>query len=191
MKTLYFATSNKWKFNQAEKYFFQKRIELKHFEIDLPELRSEEGREIAKQKGRFAWKKLKKPLFVLDGSLCIKALNDFPKSYVKFAEKYIGAEGLLKLMKGKKDRRWEFQNVIFYKNGRGEKMFIGIQRGVVVNKLTHKNKGPQIDFDRVLVPEGYDKTFAEFSEEELKEYDEKIWRPCIFDSFIEWFIKNG
>ena len=187
MKTLYFATSNKWKFAQAERYFSKWGIELKQFSADLPESRSEEGTDIAKQKARYAWKKLKKPLFVLDGSFCVKALNDFPKSYVKFADKYIGAEGFLKLMGGEKNRKWEFLNILFYKNGRIEECFVGVQEGIVVDKLNHHKKGQVRDFDRILIPRGYNKTFAEFNEEEMREYDEKVWRPGVFDKFIEWF----
>jgi len=191
MKVLYFATSNKWKFRQAEKYFAEKEINLEQFAIDLPESRSEEGVEIAREKARYAWKKVKQPLFVLDASFCVKALNDFPKSYVKFMDKYIGAEGLLKLMGGKRDRRWELLNVLFYKNGRVERAFVGVQEGAVSGKLTHNKRGKLRDFDRVLVPKGYNKTFAEFTDEEVKEYDEKIWRPGVFDEFIGWLRKNG
>lgn len=187
MKTLYFATSNKWKFRQAERYFAERGIELKQFEADLPESRSEEGLDIAKEKARNVWKKLKKPVFVFDGSLCIETLNDFPKSYVKFFDKYIGAEGLLKLMKGKKNRKWRILNILYFKDGKKEKSFIGVIRGVVSEKLNHNKKGLVRDFDRVLIPEGYSKTYGEMTEKEVEEYDEKIWRPCVFDRFIEWF----
>lgn len=186
---LYFATSNFWKFNQAKNYFASKGINLKQFKIELPESKEEDGLVIAKEKASFAYKKLRKPVFVLDGSFCIKALNNFPKSYVKFTDKYIGAEGLLKLLRGEKDRKWEFLNILYFKNGKVEKNFVGVQEGIVVQNLTHNKKGQIRDFDRVLTPRGYNKTFAEFDEKEMKEYDEKIWRPCVFDRFIEWFKK--
>lgn len=104
MNSLYFATSNSWKFSQAERYFADKGIVLKQFKLDLPESRSEEVLEIAREKARAAFAKLKKPLFVIDGALHIKALNDFPKTYVKFVDKHLGAEGLLKLLQGEKNR---------------------------------------------------------------------------------------
>ena len=117
MKTLYFTTSNSWKFNLAKRFFDKRGIILKQYQIEMPESRSEEGEEIAKEKADFAFSKLRKPLFVLDGSFHIRSLNNFPKSYVKFTDKYIGAEGILKLMQGQRDRYWEFINVLCYKEG--------------------------------------------------------------------------
>ena len=183
MKTLYFATSNSWKFNLAKRFFDNSGIDLKQFEIDLPESRIEEGEEIAKEKAKFAFAKLNKPLFVLDGSLHIKALNNFPKSYVKFADKYIGAEGILKLMSGKSDRYWEFLNVLCFQKDDEQKIIVGLQKGQVAEKLEHDKKGFNRDFDKVLIPDGYDKTFAEFTVQEIKDYDDRVW-PNVFNQLI-------
>src|SRR3989344_6637009 len=186
MKILYFATSNSWKFNLMKRFFDKGEIDLKQYDIDMPESRSEEGEEIAKEKAEFAFSKLRKPLFVLDGSFQIRALNNFPKSYVKFTDRYIGAEGILKLMEGKKDRYWEFLNILCYKDSEFENLFTGTQRGQIVQKLTHSKKGQIRDFDRVLVPEGYNKTFAEFTKKEIKEYDDKVW-PEVVVKFLDWY----
>ena len=91
-------------------------------------------------------------------------------------------------MEGKKDRYWEFLNILCYKDSKVQKTFIGIQKGQVVQKLTHNKKGQIRDFDRVLVPDGYNKTFAEFTEEEIMEYDNNVW-PDVFDKFVQW-LKN-
>ena len=187
MKTLYFATSNKWKFKLARGYFRTRGIDLKQFEIDMPESRSEEGEEIAREKANYAYEKLKRPVFVLDGSFHIRALNNFPKSYIKFADKYIGAEGILRLMEGKIDRYWEFLNVLCYKDDEVQKIFIGVQKGKIVRKLNHNKKGLIRDFDRVLVPEGYSKTFAEFSKKEVQDYNNKVWKLGVFNEFIVWY----
>ncbi|OGM14987.1 hypothetical protein A3A76_05460 [Candidatus Woesebacteria bacterium RIFCSPLOWO2_01_FULL_39_23] len=186
MKSVYFATSNSWKFNLAKRFFEKQGIALKQFDIDVPESRSEEGEIIAKEKANFAFAKLRKPLFVLDGSFQVRTLNNFPKTFIKMFDKYIGAEGLLKLVQDKVDRYWELLNILCYKDNKNEKVFIGVQKGQVVKKLTHNKKGLIRDFDRVLVPDGYDKTFAEFKDEEIKEYDNNVW-PEVFDKFIDWY----
>lgn len=170
----------------AEEYFAEYGIRLEQFDIELPESRSEEGIQISREKVRIAYKKLRKPVFVMDGSLHIKALNNFPKTYVQFIDKYIGAEGILRLMEGKKNRKWEFLNVICYKDGKTEKHFVHPQKGVVIKKLDHRKKGLIRDFDRVLVPKGYEKTFAEMTKKEARDYDERIWKPGVFDKFIHW-----
>ncbi|MBN1262822.1 MAG: hypothetical protein JW991_00530 [Candidatus Pacebacteria bacterium] len=187
MKSLYFATSNKWKFAQAKGYFADKGIVLKQFEVDLPESRSEEVLEIAREKARAAFTKLKKPLFVIDGALHIKALNDFPKTYVKFIDKYLGAEGLLKLLEGEKNRNWEFVNLLFYKDRSQEKNFPGVLRGEVALKIRSQHNNFVRDFDRILFPEGKNKTYGEMSVEEVKKFNNEVWQPTVFDKFIKWF----
>lgn len=87
----------------------QKGINLKQFKVDLPESRSEEVLEIAREKARSAFAKLQKLLFVIDGALYIKALNDFPKTY------------------------------------------------------------------------------GEMSLKEVREFNNQVWRPTVFDKFIKWF----
>lgn len=190
MKKLFFATSNKWKFGQADVYFRKKGLDIQQLDIKLPESRSEEVLEVAKEKLDFAFQKIKSPVFVIDAAFHIKGLRDFPKTYVKFVEKYIGAEGVIELLKGKKNRRWEFPNVLYYKDSLQEKYFIGLIKGRVVQKLSHSCEGKVRDFDRIQIPDGYTKTFAEMSENELRRFDKKVWQPTVFDNFIDWYKKN-
>ena len=187
MNQLIFATSNEWKFNLAKDYFSKRGVTLEHEAIDLPESREEDVTKLAKEKARLAFSRIKKPLFVIDAALNIKALNDFPQTYIKFFEKYIRADGLLKLLEGEKNRRWEFKNTIGYKDATTEKCFVGRHGGIVVEELTHTEEGKIRDFDRILVPENYSKTFAEFTEEEWQEFYDNIWKPTTFDDFISWF----
>ena len=190
MKDLYFATSNSWKFKLAEGYFRRRGVDLKQYEVDMPESRSEEGEDVAIEKANYAFEKLKKPLFVLDGSFHIRALKNFPKSYIKFMDKYIGAEGILKLMEGKEDRYWEIFNVLCYKDSKVRKIFAGVHKGKITIKMNHDKGGLIRDFDRVLVPDGYNKTFAEFTKEEVKEFDNRVWKQGMFKEFLEWYKQN-
>lgn len=186
MEQLVFATSNEWKFNLAKDYFSKQGIALIREVMELPESREEDVVKLAKEKARFAFSKIKKPLFVIDAALNIKALNDFPQTYIKFADKYIGAEGVIKLLEGEKDRRWEFKNTVGYKDSTTEKCFVGLHKGTVVEKLTHTEKGKIRDIDRILISEDYNKTFAEFTDKEWEEFYANIWKPTTFDEFIDW-----
>jgi XTP/dITP diphosphohydrolase len=187
MKILYFATSNKWKFSQAKDYFSKHGLNLLQFDCDLPESREEDGKAVAEEKSRAAFAKLGKPVFVVDGSFQIKALKDFPKSYVKFFDKYIGAKGLLKLLDGEKDRRWEFLNILYFRDKNREKCFVGTTRGVISKTLIKTNVIKVRDFERVMIPEESTKTFSQMTEEEYKAYDKNIWKPNVFLPFISWF----
>lgn len=183
---LYFATSNKWKFNLARDYFDSFGILLKQAEIEIPEPRSEMGEEVTQEKADFAFEKIKKPLFVLDGSFHIKALNGFPNTYVKFAESYLGEAGILKLMVGENDRTCEFHNYLYYKDEKRSKCFVGVIKARVVVKERKKLR-KRGKFDGIIIPRGYKKTLREMSDVELDDFDKKYWKPAVFDKFILWF----
>lgn len=187
METLYFATSNSWKFNQAKGFFEKQGIKIEQFEVDIDEPREADGGIVAHYKAVKSFKKIKKPLFVVDGAFCIKALKDFPKSYVKFFDEYIGAEGLIKLLKEEKDRRWEFHNYLFYKDKDTEKLFDGITKGVISKDLVPADRIMIRDFERIMIPEGYEKTFSQMTVEEYNERDEKKWKTTVFGPFIKWY----
>ena len=126
--------------------------------------------------------------------LCLKwhfkALNDFPQTYVKFIDKYLGVEGLLKLLQGRKDRRWEFVNLIYYKDIEIEKSFPGILKGTIVKKLTDYQNNYARDFDRILLPKGYKKTLGGMTPKEVEEFDRLVWLPTVFDEFILWLKRK-
>jgi non-canonical purine NTP pyrophosphatase (RdgB/HAM1 family) len=187
MKQLHFATSNEWKFDLAKDYFAKREVNLRQLNIELPESRSEDVIEIAKEKAEYAFSQLNKPLFVNDAALFIKGLNDFPKTYIKFIDKYLGAKGILKLLKESNDRRWEFVNVLYYKDLKREKIFSKPLKGTIAPTLGKDNPKKVRDIDRILIPEDYKKPFSEFTIAEQKDYDQTIWQPTVFDEFIRWF----
>jgi XTP/dITP diphosphohydrolase len=190
MKHLYFATSNKWKFEQAEEYFKQRGIELEQFEVELPESRSEDVQEIAREKADYAFKILGKPLFVIDAGFYIKALSGFPTTHVKFAEKYIGSAGVLKLMEGAVDRSFEFPNVVCYTDGIVVKEFVGTMKGSISVTIPSKKENLFGRFSDIQIPEGYLKTYAEFTEKDQIKYDENIWKPAVFDECINYLLQK-
>ncbi|HEX8762548.1 MAG TPA: non-canonical purine NTP pyrophosphatase [Candidatus Saccharimonadales bacterium] len=188
MSTLYFATSNAWKFQQGQAYLKQFGIDLKQANIELPESRSEDVAEIAREKAAFAYEQLKRPVIVIDGAFHIRALNDFPKTMVKFTEKYLGARGILKLLEDKTDRAYEWPNALCYKDATTEKFFVGHIRGKITNSIPDGSKAN--DFGLIQIPQGYDKPFSEMSKEELRHFTEHVWQAAIFRGFGEWMGKK-
>lgn len=187
MSPIHFATTSSWKYKQAETYLGQFGINVKQAEIELPESRSEDVLTIAKEKVDYAYEKLKQPVFVIDGAFHIKALNGFPKTLVKFSEKYIGARGVLKLMEGSEDRDYEWPNVLYYRDDKIEKYFIGYIRGTITTNLPPSPKGN--GFDLIQLPTGYTKTFSEMSPDDLKHFENNIWQPAMFKEFSKWRTK--
>jgi len=188
MKALYFATSSIWKFQQAKAYLRQFGINLVRADIELPESRSEDVIEIAKEKAAFAYEQLQQPVIVIDGAFHIKALNGFPKTMVKFNEKYLGARGILKLMEDATDRAYEWPNVLCYKDDKTEKCFTGHIRGTITTNLPANAEAN--DFGLIQIPTGYAKTFSEMSEEEMQHFTKYVWQPAIFSEFRDWIAKT-
>jgi XTP/dITP diphosphohydrolase len=182
---LAFATSSNWKYNQGKSYLHHHGIVLEQVNLELPESRSEDVIEIAKEKSNFAYETLKKPVIVIDGAFHINALNGFPKTFVKFAEKYVGASGILKLMEGIEDRTYVWPNVLYYRDANIEKYFVGYVRGQIINTLPGTTQGN--DFGRIQLPDGYDKTFSEMTSEELRHFEVYVWSPALFKEFGEWY----
>ena len=191
MKKLYYATSNNWKFERAKDYFKKLGVDIEQFDIEIPEIRSDSVSEVAKDKAIFAYKKLKKPVFVMDAGFFITALKGFPATNVKLAEKYLGSEGILKLMEDIEDRNWEFPHAVAYKDALIEKDFIGTIKGTISLKLSNAKENKFGRFNDIQIPEGQSKTFSEMSKEELAQFDEEIWNHTVYNQFIKWYKEKA
>lgn len=184
MKPLHFATSNTWKFQQGQAYLGQFGIDLKQASIELPESRSEDVIEIAKEKAAFAYEQLQQPVIVIDGAFHVKALDDFPKTMVKFTEKYLGARGILKLLENETNRAYEWPNALCYKDGETEKCFVGYIRGNIAASIPSDITSN--DFGLIQIPEGFDKPFSQMSKKEMQHFAVHVWQPAIFEEFGKW-----
>lgn len=182
---LLLSTSNNWKFQQGKTYLEQRGIDLSQANIDLPESRSEDVVEIAREKAEFAYNKLKQPVIVIDGAFHIKALGGFPKTMVKFTEKYLGARGILKLMEDKADRAYEWPNVLYYKDSQTEKYFVGYIKGTIPAIIPEDAEGN--DFGLIQVADGYTKPFSQMTKAEVQHFSDNVWQPALFKEFSEWY----
>lgn len=155
---VFFCTTNKGKFSEAEKILNKYGINISHAPLPLEEKRSESLEEIAGECALRAFSMLGKPLFVEDSGLFVHALHGFPGTYSAWALKKIGNEGILRLLSGAKDRGAEFRCAIAFTEGKEVRLFTGAVRGQVAESI--RGKGG-FGFDPIFIPEGGEKTFAE------------------------------
>ena len=101
MKQIYLATKNKGKVNSVSSILSGYNIEVVQAELKLPEPRTDDLREIAREKVSFAYQQIKKPCIAIDTGFYIHSLNGFPKTFVNLALETIGVEGILRLVEGK------------------------------------------------------------------------------------------
>jgi non-canonical purine NTP pyrophosphatase (RdgB/HAM1 family) len=156
MKEIYFATGNEGKLKEAREILTDMKIV--QCKIDLPELQGS-PEDVAKEKAKLAYEKLKKPVFVDDTGLDFHALNGMPGIYIKHFLHAIKQEGLFKLLDGFKDKTATAFASIGYCDGKKTKVFIGECKGKIVEPKS-KGYGFGFGWDPIFSPEGYNETFA-------------------------------
>ena len=135
--------------------FFGGAIDVDHVPLDCPEYHNNDVAEIAREKAKFAYEKLRRPLIVDDTGFYINALNGFPGPYAAYVQKTIGTDGIITLMVGVSDRRAYFETAIAFANKRGIRVFKGTIHGQVVPPRGSEGFG----FDPIFEWEG--QTLAE------------------------------
>ena len=137
--------------------------------------------EIARKSAELLAEKIKEPFFIEDSGLFIEALNGFPGPYSSYVSKTIGNEGILKVMKGVKNRKAFFKAVIAYFDGKNVHIFSGRVDGEISNEM--RGCGG-FGFDPIFLYNG--KTFAEMGEEKNK----VSHRRKALEDFFKW-LKNS
>lgn len=191
MKTIYFATSNAGKVANAQKALRPFGISIKQLNVDLIESRSENPSEIALEKAIQAFTRFKKPLIVEDSGFFIRALNDFPMTHIKYSLKTIGVDGVLKLMKGKKDRHAEWRMSLAYVWGpRKQKVFTFVEKGEISKNLRPIKRQMMSDYWRIYIPKqlkANKKALCEMEADDLLRWQEYYATHNQFCMFGEWF----
>jgi len=153
-----FATGNHQKLKEFEKIL---GIKLNHSDLDLDEIQSIEVEEVAKHKAKQAYDLLKEPVIIEDTGLYFEELNGLPGALVKFFVKKLTLEKICSLVK--ENRKAKAMTCIAYFDGENLKTFIGETKG----KIAEEPRGTNgFGWDPIFIPEGYDKTFAELTDEE-------------------------
>ena len=173
-----FITSNEGKFIEAKKIGGRYGINIEWKRMEYLEPQGNDLIEIARKSAELLAEKIKEPFFIEDSGLFIEALNGFPGPYSSFVFKTIGNEGIIKLMKGIKNRKAHFIAVIAYFDGKNVHTFIGRVDGEISEKI-RGTKG--FGYDPVFLYG--DKTFAEMGDEK----NEVSHRRKALERFFEWY----
>jgi len=164
MKKLYFVTGNPQKLREASQILTDFKILNK--KINLPELQGE-PKDIVREKAAIAYKKLKKPVFVEDVSLCFDALNGLPGPYVNDFLKKITNSGLIKLLAPYRNRKATVKCMIGYaQSSKNIKVFSGEVKGTITKRAKGKGCFGIFGFDPIFIPKASKKTFAQMTHEE-------------------------
>ncbi len=140
-----------------------KDFDVKNIELDIKEIQDIDGLQVAVKKAKDAFRLVQKPIIVEDTSLYIKAWHNLPGAFNKWFMKTVGNEGMLKMLESYEDRSAVAQTVIAYNDGKGVRTFEGMVKGKISKEIKGENG---FGWDKIFIPDGQDKTFAEVSSEE-------------------------
>lgn len=171
MKNIVFATNNKNKLREIRDIVGSKYNILSLSDIncheDIPETADTiEGNALLK--ARFVKEKYGYDCFADDTGLEVEALGNRPGVYsARFAGEDCNSENninkLLSELEGIENRKARFRTVIALIKGETEEEF----EGVIYGNISHERHGEGgFGYDKVFVPENYEKTFAEMLPEE-------------------------
>ena len=171
MKNIVFATNNKNKLREIRDIVGSKYNILSLSDIncheDIPETADTiEGNALLR--ARFVKEKYGYDCFADDTGLEVEALDNRPGVYsARFAGEDCNSENninkLLSELEGIENRKARFRTVIALIKGENEEEF----EGVIYGNISHERHGEGgFGYDKVFVPENYEKTFAEMLPEE-------------------------
>ncbi|NHJ04351.1 MAG: non-canonical purine NTP pyrophosphatase [Candidatus Heimdallarchaeota archaeon] len=165
-KRITFVTNNEEKISDI-KSILGKEFELNFItDRDLIEIQSLSVEEVVKFKAKQAFEKLQSPVAVSDSGLEIVALKNFPGALVKYTNETIGQRGLVKLLENTNNRTASFIAAIaFCKSSDKVKVFIERSEG----KIALEPKGEGWHFDKIFIPKGETKTWAEMGRKRKNE----------------------
>ena len=163
MKICY-VTGNELKLKLAKKIFKDLDVEIIQEKIEVPEIQSLDCEEVSKYSAKYAANLLNKPVLKNDSAFCIEALDNFPGALAKYCESTIGAEGYIKLLEGKENRKsfW-IETLSYCKPGEEPVSFTCYSYGTIANEV---REGQGHDYDKIFIPDGDTRTFSQMSEEE-------------------------
>lgn len=159
--TLKFVTGNPNKVREARQIL---GIDLEQINPDgLFEIQTSELSEVVRHKAQQAYETLQCAVLVEDSSLIFSVWNGLPGALVKWFEKSVGCEGMIRMLSAYEDRSARAICQVAVYDG---KEFINAQgevSGVISSEL---RGGNGFGWDVIFIPDGHTRTFAEMKAEE-------------------------
>jgi XTP/dITP diphosphohydrolase len=139
MPDFVFVTSNDLKVLAAQQACDQYGITFDRKDLDISELQSDSGEEIARGKAEQAYAELGVPIAITDDSWIIPGLNGFPGPYMKHVNKWLSVDDYLNLTRHLEDRRIILRSIIVYQDERGQQVFSTDIAGLLMNEPRGKS----------------------------------------------------
>jgi XTP/dITP diphosphohydrolase len=184
MNKVFFVTGNQFKFDLAKsKLSLDKNINLKQKKIDCVEIQADTIEEVAIYSVKYSVKKIGEACIKNDSGLVIPALKGFPGPYTSYIEQTIGEKGILSLMESINNRKAKFIEVLAFAQPNKKPITF---KCITEGNIARKAKGEYgWSFDKIFIPQGYDKTLAEFKDKKRLE----LWDSSGYRKLSEYLNK--
>jgi XTP/dITP diphosphohydrolase len=157
---LTFVTGNPGKAAQLQRHL---KIPVTNTKLDLNEIQSLDLEEVVTHKATEAFKIIQSPVLVEDTSLTFHALGRLPGPLIKWFFTELGNQGLCHLLNGYPDRTATASVLFGWYDGKQLRTFAGETDGVIADQ---PRGAEEFGWDPVFIPKGYDKTWAEMTDQE-------------------------
>ncbi|MFA5009701.1 MAG: non-canonical purine NTP pyrophosphatase [Patescibacteria group bacterium] len=160
MEKLTFITGNPAKAKYLGDYF---HFPVDHLKLDLPEIQSTDLQTIVEDKVKRAFAITSTPVIVEDVSLIFHGMKALPGPLIKWFLETLGNNGLCKLVDGLNNRKATAKVMFAICDESGVHTFAGSMEGSI-SELPRGEMG--FGWDPIFIPDGYDKTWAEMTDDE-------------------------
>jgi non-canonical purine NTP pyrophosphatase (RdgB/HAM1 family) len=160
---LYFITGNKGKLTEMQAII----PELKHLDIDLPELQEIDPKKIISAKLHEAFKHHSGEFIVEDTSLYLECLNGLPGPLIKWFLKTIGLDGIYKIAESFNNTKAVAKTIIGFAASEKEIHFF---EGEISGNIVKPRGSNGFGWNPIFQPNGSEKTFAEMELNEKRKY---------------------
>jgi XTP/dITP diphosphohydrolase len=178
--SIFFASSNKNKFEEAKNITSKFGLKIKFLKSTLQEIQADDLEAIARHKAMKAFSIYSKPVIVEDDGLFIKSLNGFPGPYSSFVFNTIGNKGILRLVS--KPRDASFRSIIAYCERDGD---VHLFSADVEGTISKKERGMRWGFDPIFIPHGENQSYSQ-----LVEKNQISHRYLALKKFANWYLNK-
>jgi non-canonical purine NTP pyrophosphatase (RdgB/HAM1 family) len=168
MTELIFVTGSTSKFREAAEIMALHGVALVQHDLQLIEPKLDDPRLVVRWKARQAYRRLRRPLFVDDTTLCLAGYPCFPGAYTAAVARTLGPAGLCRLLDPA--HRASFTSWVCYHDGR-RRTFAGSWSGRMVPSAAFTEG--DWPYNAMFVPDGFDRPLAELAAEVRRQHSHR------------------
>lgn len=172
-----FVTGNRLKFDIAAAFFapLGDNFRLIQRDIDIPEIQAETMEEVAIWSAQDAVRQVGEACIVSDAGLCIEALDGFPGPFLRYANKWLGIDGYLRLLASQANRRAYFEDTLAVAFPDGlVKTFTRREYGVIAESAAESQTGWAAN--DLFIPDGSNMPLGQLShQDQVKFWGDGAW----------------